>query len=135
MQVYVITTDSYSDYAIQAICSTRELAELLSATLYDANEIEEWEVDGVPDEAKRGLKAYRVWMNKEAEATAIMDTEWHEFGGAQAHIMRKWFRSGDLMLYVSCWARDEQHAAKIANEIRAQIIASDSWRDGYEWKD
>lgn len=30
-------------------------------------------------------------------------------------------------MYVTCFAKDEEHAVKIANEIRAQKIATNQW--------
>lgn len=38
MIVYVVTSGEYSDYRVEGIYSTRELAELAAATITDANE-------------------------------------------------------------------------------------------------
>lgn len=44
---------------------------------------------------------------------------------------RSWLAEGDgnvAHLYVWTWARSEKHAVKIANDIRAQRIASGEWK-------
>ena len=40
--------------------------------------------------------------------------------------------NGDMTLIL--FAKDEGHAAKIANEFRAYVLASNLWKEGNTWK-
>jgi len=56
-KVYAVSSGSYSDYRVNAIFSTKELAEEFMRYIpdNDYNDIEEYEIDpSVPDIIKRG---------------------------------------------------------------------------------
>jgi hypothetical protein len=134
-KVYVVTSGSYSDYGIERIFSTQELAEKYIRRRYgmcrDA-EIEEHSLDH-PD----GCTRWKITMNRDGS----LDGE-SRHGGAESWgssqygtehcLARSWSKTthepGEIVLIVSTSsARDQQHAIKIANEIRTQLIAENKW--------
>ena len=63
MTVYVVTEGSYSAYHIIGIYSTKEKAEkvkLYHSTLYECPDIEEWEIDDIPEDIEDVREYYRV---------------------------------------------------------------------------
>lgn len=115
--VYILTEGSYSDYHIVATFSTKELAEEAQKHCPDSV-IEEYELDSLEiPEHPPGHTAWAVHIN--AKTNTINCTgqltslggyfkpkeEYYEGGGV----------SGELNTFiVYCWARDKEHAEKIA---------------------
>lgn len=55
--------------------------------------------------------------------------ERHLYGtDAEVRVERRPDKSHVPYLYVRCFARNEKHAIKIANEKRTMIIATNQWR-------
>lgn len=129
--VYVLTKGDYSDYHIIGVYSTRDEAEK-GVIEYDSEwgtpSIEEWDVDKHPAHPE-GMLAYKVHMDRDGNSEVHREgcddfkgDDWAPYGDNQ----RVSFRM---------WARDEQHAVKIANERRMQQIASGQWMTDWEaWR-
>ena len=115
--IYILTEGSYSDYMIVATFSTRELAE--EAQKHCPNsEIEEYELDALKiPEHPPGHTAWLVhinaktntinWTNQQTSLNGYFkpNEKYYEGGGV----------SGVLNTFVvNCWARDKEHAEKIA---------------------
>jgi hypothetical protein len=121
-KIYIITAGDYSDYHIVTVFSTKELAEAYIERWgkgYDAR-IEEWNVDGVNPYQHPHLDFFRVgmWSNG--------DLMWSHPLSPPAEPLEDQIyptANGRKYIYVYCWARDEQHAIKIANERRTRAIA------------
>lgn len=126
-KVYLISRGEYSDYRVVGAFSTLEKAqqfikeanEAENSTTYKINdEIEELNVDSLT--IPKDLHPFTVYFKKdticgiEPDYVEDMKTSLEQWG-----IGKK----------LSCWAKDEQHAAKIANEIKAQLIALNQWDD------
>jgi hypothetical protein len=133
--IYAVNSGSYSDYSIDALFSSKELAEDYMAKVKDGdyNDIEEFQLD--PPDAdfiKRGYSVWSVHMLKDGTTERITHgTDSYDIGNAGSHII--WKRStapayrgkGVLDILISdVWAKTEKHAIKIVNEKRAQMIAS-----------
>jgi hypothetical protein len=124
---YIVTQGEYSDYKIVAVFSTRELAEAFlrvydSQGTYDSADIEEHEIDPHQSEINAGLKVYEVTMdidgnNAKAELNSDPDA------GTEFYILRNYQQ---FYGRTTCWARDEQHAIKIANERRIVALLNDT---------
>lgn len=129
---YIVVTGEYSDYHVCGVYSTRKKANY-AAKVYDGAVIE-YEIDELPDHPK-GLLGYRVEMKKDGAADVqrcgIGPMEIYLAGSFLNDYSRK--DDGQLVIVkefvISVWAKDEQHAVKIVNEKRAQIIAANEWPD------
>lgn len=132
MTLYVVTEGEYSDYHIVGIYSTKEQAEKVKkyhSGWWDYPDIEEWELDGnVPEDIESMREYYRVthyidqWLKdswdcrrftKVGEETK-KELSWNFFIGI----------GKEFTIDIPCdRAKDEQHAIKIAQDKRIELIA------------
>lgn len=128
MKIYAVTNGSYSDYRIEGIYSTKEKAEEAHKLYASENDIEEYDLDALPEHPP-GMLRYYVKMDaagnvgecKIEDASSMPKWKWSPYGDGKS-------------VGFNMWAEDETHAVKSANEIRAQIIASNQWTtDWAEW--
>ena len=132
--VWMVTSGEYSDYSVNGVFSTRELAQdYVDAFSHDGYGgqmyINEETLDpGNTSFHKMGRRVYRVKMDRKgnscsvdlADNYSLTDCEWRGNIGI-------WNTTTNIVLWVDCWATDVKHATKIANEIRTQKIASGDW--------
>lgn len=75
--LYVVTSGSYSDYGIDAIFDSKELAQSFINSFdtgkgwTDFNDIEEWQLNPNEMELKSQRKAFDLRMNKEGETQSV----------------------------------------------------------------
>ena len=112
----------YSDTDVVGVYTTRELAERAESLAGGGGYLVEFEADMIPKH-EPGRRLFEVWMKRTGDAQgsigllSAFDSEegtsvWN-YGIGQ----RGWsFR---------VWARDAEHAVKIANEKRAMLIAQE----------
>lgn len=132
MKVYVVTSGEYSDYSIEAIFSTKELAQqyiderMHSHGWFDINGIDEWEVD---DQA--GKVGEDKWWRVTYLYSVFNDSEQQDIDVFYNYPVKRYELVDDsphrceLQIYVT--AVDGKGAAKIASEIRAQLVADNKW--------
>ena len=115
--VYILTEGEYSDYHIVATFSTKELAE--EALNHCPNsDIEEYELDALEiPEHPPGHTAWSVNIN--AKTNAINWTDQQKSFNGYFEPRENYYEghgvSGKLNSFiVYCWARDKEHAEKIA---------------------
>lgn len=117
MKVYLVSTGSYSDYSVRAICSTKEKAEIVRQAIAkgysydDANDIQEFELDEVFDIIDRGMSIWMVAWRGDYENVRA-DKFSPDFG---AEGIRE-THCGPKAYTILVEARDEDHAKKIALE-------------------
>lgn len=117
MKVYIVTEGCYSDYRIMAVCLNEAIAEKI-AKLSDSSQIEEWESDTY-DSVHYDYNYYEVFGGVKGELKVNLERVDHPF----------YFDIGSFLnpcLYLFKWkgfARDEEHALKIAYDERAKKIA------------
>lgn len=132
-KVYVVTSGSYSDYGIERIFSAREHAEeyiALRPFNYDDAQIEEFVIDSSEPVVQWNVNMLRdgSLLNREPPRVSLNSCHGtqHSFPRTFMSIM-----SGDVThpyIHVNTSkAADAQHAVKIANEIRARLIANNEW--------
>lgn len=121
MKIYVVTSGVYSDYRICGMFTKKENAELLASKVYDDNDIEEWETD-IPMDIKN-KQYYFVRMKRDGET---LEVHKDNFSGTKTTINYGFDNNSNM--YLNCFAKDEIHAVKIANEKRTQLIAEDKWK-------
>ncbi len=129
-KVYIFTAGGRADYAIRAVFSTRELAEAFAAKYGDSfvvdgdkADIEEWTLD---DSRATGdhLLRYRVALARNGDVESVVLTAPVSIGGPDPQSESIFIGlMPDGGVYGWVMARDEQHAVKIANEKRVQLIA------------
>jgi len=138
-KVYVLTSGVYSDHKIEGIFSTRKLAEEYKNIVVgkDYNDVEEWGLD--PNTAsliKRGYTVWHVLMLRSGDVERICQIDGF---GHETTFYYLWERTKvpayvgknvPDVLTASVLARNEKHAIKIVNEIRAQMIAGNEWPQG-----
>ena len=126
-KVYIVTSGEYSDYRIEAIFSEKETAERLVQKYNDLDRWDEWRVEewaldsgDLVAAANRKQDCYIVRMAKNGDVVGV---------GISNHIND----AGEIMfdiynqlVYKPC-AKSKEHAIKITNEKRAQLIANNQW--------
>lgn len=124
MKVYIVTSGSYSDYGIDAVFSTRDLAKKyissLNSSRFHEFVIETWDLDSHKEELRKGFKLFFVRMDKQGNTQEIEHSD-HE-GNYEDPAF-----DVDSNLISFVLAKDETHAIKIVNERRIRLIAENSW--------
>ena len=118
--VWVVTSGQYSDYSLEAVCSTEEIAQSVAALIPEANGVFEMEIDALATIGKRGKKLYMCWCKRSSagiESPYQYNPGWHDTQEGES------IDGGMLRLWI--WAKDQQSALKIANERRARWLAGD----------
>lgn len=120
--IYLVSEGAYLDYKNLGLFTDKEAAERM-ANHYTESRVEEWPVDKKVDYYRQGYHPYKVFMGdngNEATAFPISDIGISEFG------YRIWQSrpSGGSALTNICWAKSEEHAIKITNDLRVQLIAN-----------
>jgi hypothetical protein len=129
-KIYVVTSGEYSDYSIEAVFSTKELAgeyvsygEKINLFGYTGAEIEEFDLDisfpkypkdkahwSITLDLKTGKTIYVMKSNNQLDKNLFYQSYHNIF-------------TGDELLDIYCWAKDEEHAKKIAFDIRTKVLA------------
>lgn len=121
-KIYIVFTGDYSDRYARGVYSTEEKAD--NAANYYYGDIEEFELDELPNHPK-GLLYYSIEMQKTGniDPRRCDATESLEYMNSGVG-----FRETRPEVYrLHVWAKNRQHAAKIANERRTQMIATGKW--------
>lgn len=138
MSIFVVTGGEYSDYKVIAAYSTLAAAEeALALGLGDS--IKEVPLDAIPEKPP-GLFAFRGFISRDGKVNVqrvdpfsvvdgkLTSRNWKTLDvQIKTEVARNELAGGRLLLHFTCWAADEQHAAKIANEQRAKLIALGQW--------
>lgn len=135
-KVYILTSGSYSDYQIECVCSTKQMAKKLKAI--NAWQIEEYVIDERINDFKKaeellekGYKNYFVRMTESGKVTQIVNGKncWISmFDIIKSKRDKTDFEfdfEGDL--YGCILAKNDEQAIKIINDKRAFLIANNQW--------
>ena len=130
-KIYIVTQGEYSDYRICGVFDDKDLAgkfitSFNSPSYHDVMMIEEWNLNPYAPELKEGHKPFFVRMKKNGDTIEIelRDAPYGFDGGATTE---KFDMLKNIQVY--CFAKDKQHAVKITNERRVQLIALNKWPD------
>ena len=125
--IYLVSDGEYSDYTVLGIYSTKEKAQE-AMELYAANYIEEFEIDYLPPHPPGELR-WTVYMKDdgsvmEAKRASPSETfkKLESFRFSSECLWPK--TDGRTLIF---WARDKEHAIKIASEKRREMIVSGEW--------
>lgn len=119
MTIYILTEGSCDNYRIVAVYSTKELAEEANFLCPDSR-IEEYDIDSVQiPEHPPGHSAWSVSVDTKKDC--IQSAQQCDPLSRVFNIKEKYYECPKYVshLYssvyrVNCWARDEEHAKKIA---------------------
>ena len=122
MKVYVVTEGDYSDYHIVGVCTSKESAERirqLASSDYHEAQIEEYEADSFNIEPTYNY--YEVIIFKYGD----IHVDTHEYI-YDPYIVRDYRNAKCATKYsVNVFARDEEHAKKIAFDCIAKYKAEE----------
>ncbi len=131
--VYVITSGEYSDYSIDAVYSTRAMAEealpAFSGSYGDKPDIEEWELDPAEPLAavRRGLLSFHVASRKHSIEVRSVDHLGIAIPDRPDNKLVYEFRDQPGVLTTTVITSDIAHATKIAADRFRQHIAAVGW--------
>lgn len=124
--IYVLTEGDYSDYRIVALYSTRELAEEAQKLCPNSN-VEEYELDSVEiPEHPPGYTGWNVCINVDTNTIYVSyqrDILQGDFKPQEHYSDNSKWPSHPSLFVVNCWARDKEHAEKIALDKYYQFKA------------
>lgn len=130
----MLTCGDYSDYSVVGIFSTKKKAEEYTQAFplsYGGyHEIEEVDIDpGDTSFYKEGKKVFYLVMDRDGNTSEIKNTMGSTCTEQEyyAHVA-PYQTMNNLCLFLTCWAKDETHAVKIANDVRRQKIAEGKWK-------
>lgn len=135
MLIYLVSSGQHSDYMVEGIYSTKELAEEANKLYEEENPIEEFELDKAPDHPS-GMYPYFVLMDKDGNSRKVglvglitirnceLSGKWY-WKNARDRGCR--ILTDETFCEFYMFAKDETHAVKIANERRAMLIANGEW--------
>ena len=126
-KVYMVTDGSYSDYRVLGIYSTKAKAEKAKVLFNADNDVDPVELDATP-EVPPGMLKWVVEMDRNGNVKDVSreNCEYHSSSAA----VWKPFDKDVMYLRAAIWAKDEEHAVKIANEWRTRIVANNLWING-----
>lgn len=122
MIIYACESGAYSDYSVDALFTQRADADLYVRA--HGGSVVERQVDQDMTEYRKGLAPYWVIMDRSGVARVADIYRTVEPDKAN-HETRKGYERDEWIFYM--WARDKQHAVKIANERRVQHLALGTW--------
>lgn len=128
MKVWVVETGCYSDRRITGIYTNEAEVENIRAS-FDCS-ISEWETDKGLEGARQGLTWFRVSIRRDGEVldVELPSSDYNDPPSETSHYFCDWdSERKKLAMNVDCWARDEQHAIKIASEYLTMTLARGDW--------
>lgn len=123
MKVYIITKGDYSDYHICAVTTDKKKAEILCKAYNDLDgwykaEIETYDTDEFLTEIENGLKLYDCRMERN-KPMVIYEVDLDYTNSSDFNVRYKHYT-----YYVCVWAKDKEHALKIASDKIAEYKAN-----------
>jgi len=118
--IYVVTQGEYSHYRIVGVFTDKALAEKCVDMMVDTS-VEVFIPNQHRTELEAGLMLYDIGITRDGD----VNTDLSDAGFYIRERSLEWVMYG--MLWLNIWARDIDHAAKIANEKRISLIAQNLW--------
>lgn len=120
-KAWLVTSGYYSDYSVCAFFSTEEKADAYAAATNAANgtkegsdyglRVEEYDLD--PDYVERGSKGFEVLVSESGDVVSVDERK---------DLLRAKCERTERGLWIACFARDIEHATKIATEKRFELL-------------
>ena len=119
---YAISSGSYSSYSVIAIFTTKELAEA-ELPNYEGGDIEEFPLDPTVPDQYTGLTGFFCW---ECSDLSVWATSQCPAKMLQRNDVGLVDRRGNGLCQIHVWARDKDHAIKVAADKFAHQRAIDA---------
>ena len=123
----LVTTGEYSDYSVVGVFSSRafaqEYVQKLSGSYSRFNEPEPLQID---QNFESGKFPFVVTMDREGNTNSIMRHEGSFFNCAVWFVGPNRHTNNQQWIHCECWADDERHAVKIANEKRIALLIEEN---------
>lgn len=131
-EIFIVTSGTYSDYRINAVFSTRELAERAIKECADwiGYEIELFPIDEKVPVLGLGFKMFSVHLSREGNLLKCEEQHLSMDDLSAPPTSRHIYPARDKTpsyIGVTVLTKSEEQAIKIANDVRAQSIANNEW--------
>lgn len=133
--IYAVNSGTYSDYRIVALFSAKKLADEYMAAIPDGyyNDVEEYVLNpNTADLVRRGYSWWIVHMLKNGDTESVFRLSY--FPRQENFLVWRRTQAPAYIgknvpdcLSATVFSKTEKQAVKIANEHRAQMIASGEW--------
>jgi len=128
--IYIAVSGCYSDYRINAVFDDESLCdEFIKRFEKVSDELrkEVHDVNPFAQQVANGLTYYRVDVTQEGAVSFVDIRIPIEDANVSTYVRRNIY--GDARIAVHCWARDEQHATKIATDKRLEVNVASRWEE------
>ena len=127
-KIYAVSCGCYSDYKVVALFSTERDAELFierhPGRWSDWNDVEEYELDSGVEKLREGWSFFHVHMHKDGNSEVEIEATFIDSVSDRKFEPHNYVRENPWFNWYG-WARDAEHAVKIANEHRLMLIAQE----------
>jgi len=127
MKIYILTSGSYSDYRIEGVFTDKSIAESMTKNFYDA-EVEEFDSDPINLNTLEAFKEWNFFFVSFDDNGEIFQSYLNYPGFNDYHRNFRFCTHGAVkngnkitVHDLSVWAKDQEHAIKIAAEKFAQF--------------
>ena len=125
MKIYVVTDGDYSDYHICGVAVTKEMAEKITEHImridsYSCPNIEEYDTNTWIETLNNG-NMFHVVLLEDGRMNLYDETYDMEYGYENRNKVFDFDKRGALNVWV--FAKDEDHAKKIASDLFAKYMA------------
>jgi len=130
--IYLVSAGSYSDYGVLALYDNHSDAHAFMTYWNVHGHDEEARIETYPlnpyrERVKRNLPMWMVTMTRTGDSDVMQANPAEEKIQVMFEPSETYDKQRRLRIFLA--AKDEWHAAKIANERRAQLIANGGWNE------
>ena len=133
MKIWLLTVGEYSDYRVVAVFDEEHKAEAEKYAEWIGGDVEESLVlnDYKCEEPLKDRQFYVFQMHRDGSTTEIRTRSslrsngmyWHSHYWLDSKKRYHWKPAWHWCLHIEMYAKSKEHAVKVANEIRVQILA------------
>lgn len=123
-KIYLVTSGKYSDYRVDGVFNNKELAKKFTKTF--GGDIEEYKLNPLEPFLNLGYKPYKLEISLDGKfwtAEDLKDSYWYD----HCDIGKVDYNPKIKLITLVLWAKNKQHAIKIAREKRREFIVKMDW--------
>lgn len=124
MKVWLVWTGEYSDATVEGVFSTEELAKEACQMYPDGYTGDAYEVDSELPRVRAGIRLWNVLMEVDGTVVSVRHIDIAKGKPSTVNRYPSYTVTGPVeRLLIQCDARDQDHAIKIAADVRAKFLA------------